>query len=242
MMFTNLLDQELERRGYRTIHQKAAACDVTYEAMRQILKDGKHLSDEKVVEIGRKLGLSDEKMAEMIMAKVYDKTKTPEQKNIISAAIKSMRVKPIDQIDGEPALIPQEKYTIPIYSSIMAGNAEMGIIDGQPTGDIVSVDGEYKKMGAFAMKISGDSMTDDLYDGEIAIFKPIDGESLRDKDIFAVEIEGWSSWVVKYVKKDPSGIVQLISANPAYPVREIDPKITRITLRGRLIESRRIRR
>ena len=78
-MFTNLLDQELERRGYRTIHQKADACDVTYEAMRQILKDGKHLSDEKVVEIGRKLGLSDEKMAEMIMAKVYDKTKAPER-------------------------------------------------------------------------------------------------------------------------------------------------------------------
>lgn len=185
-MFTNLLDQELERRGYKTTQQKADVCNVTYEAMRQILKDGKRLSDEKVIEIGRKLGLPDEKIAEMVMAKVYDKAKEPEQRKVLSVAIKSLSTRPVVQIDGEPARIPEEKHTIPIYSSIIAGNAETGITDGQPTGDVISIDDEYKKMGVFAMKISGDSMADDLYDGEVAIFKPINGDPLRDKDFFGV--------------------------------------------------------
>jgi hypothetical protein len=36
-------------------------------------------------------------------------------------------------------------------------------------------------------------------------------------------------------------MVQLISANQYYPVKEIDPKISRVVLRGKLIESRRFR-
>lgn len=241
-MYTILLDQELERRGYRTIQQKADALELEYEVMRQILKGEKHPSDERIIEIGHKLKLSDEKIAEMIVSKVYDKSKLPGQRNIIAVAIKNMKEKKPAQVGDEPAYIPEEKHTIPVYSSIIAGNSEMGITDGQPTGDVISIDDEYKKMGVFAMKISGDSMADDLYDGEIAIFKPINGEALRDKDIFAVEVEGWSSWSVKYVREDPSGIIQLISKNQAYPVREINPKTSRVILRGRLIEIRRIRK
>jgi len=85
-------------------------------------------------------------------------------------------------------------------------------------------------------------MSTELYDGEIALFKPINGDARREKDIYAVEVEGWSNWVVKFVREDASGMVQLISANQYYPVKEIDPKISRVTLRGKLIESRRIRK
>ena len=67
-MYTILLDQELERRGYRTIQQKADALELEYEVMRQILKGEKHPSDERIVEIGRKLKLPDEKIAEMIVS------------------------------------------------------------------------------------------------------------------------------------------------------------------------------
>lgn len=241
-MFTNVLDLELERRGYRTTQQKADACDVTYEAMRQILKDGKRLSDEKVIEIGRKLGMPEEKIAEMIMAKVYDKTKEPEQRSILSVAIKSLSTRQLAQVGDEPAYIPEEKVTIPVYSSIKAGNGEMGITDGEPSGDTINIDDDYRKQKVFALRVSGDSMSPELYSGEIAIFKPINGEPLRDKDIYAVEIEGWSSWVVKFVRQDPSGSILLVSANSAYPVKEIDPKQSRVTLRGRLLESRRVRK
>lgn len=241
-MFTNLLDLELERRGYRTTQQKADVCEVGYETMRKILHGKSHFADDRIIEIAKKIGVKDEIIAEMLVSKIYDKASTPEQRRIVATAIKNMKEKKPAQVGDEPAYIPEEKHTIPVYSSIIAGNSEMGITDGQPTGDVISIDDEYKKMGVFAMKISGDSMADDLYDGEIAIFKPINGEALRDKDIFAVEVEGWSSWSVKYVREDPSGIIQLISKNQAYPVREINPKVSQVILRGRLIESRRIRK
>lgn len=68
-MFNNLLDQELIRRGYRTIQQKADACGLEYEFMRQILR-GKHLSDNAIIEIGHKLGLTEEKIAEIEISPV----------------------------------------------------------------------------------------------------------------------------------------------------------------------------
>lgn len=137
--------------------------------------------------------------------------------------------------------LPAEDFNIPIYTTIKAGNGEMGITDGEVNG-FISICSEYQKQKVFAIQVSGDSMATELHDGDIALFKPINGEPIREKDIFAVEIEGWSSWVVKFVRQDPSGMVQLISANPAYPVKEIDPKVSPVTLRGRLIESRRIRK
>lgn len=95
-------------------------------------------------------------------------------------------------------------------------------------------------MKVFAMRVSGDSMMNELFDGEIAIFKPIDGDPIRNKDIYALEIESWSQWVIKFIHQDSSGMLQLISANKQYPVKEINPKVQNVTIKGKLIESRRI--
>lgn len=73
-MFTILFDKELERRGYKTVQQKADACGIEYEVMRQMLK-GKHPSDERIAEIGARLKLGQQIIAELLLAKAKDRAK-----------------------------------------------------------------------------------------------------------------------------------------------------------------------
>lgn len=238
-MFANLLNLELERLGYRDVKQKADACGLEYEVMRQMLK-GKHPSDERIVEICERLKLGSEVLGRLLMSKMQDKAKDPATKNAFKRVLEEQP--PIYETNTQGNLLEiVEDHKIPIYTTIKAGNGEMGITDGESEGFITIAD-EYLKQRVFAVRVSGDSMVPELYDGEIAIFKPINGEPTREKDIYAVEIEGWTSWVVKFVRPDPSGVVQLVSANSAYPVREIDPRQSKVILRGKLIESRRLRK
>lgn len=144
-----------------------------------------------------------------------------------------------DDLPG--AIILDEPHILPVYSSIRAGNGDTGITDGEKEGSIFISD-EYAKMKVFAMRVSGDSMMNELFDGEIAIFKPINGDPIRNKDIYAIEVESWGQWVIKFIHHDSSGTVQLISANKQYPVKEINPAVQNVILRGKLIESRRIRK
>lgn len=238
-MFANLLNLELERLGYRDVKQKADACGLEYEVMRQMLK-GKHPSDERIVEICERLKLCPEISGKLLMAKMQDRAKDAATKNVLKKVLEDIPRYDAGNVQSAPFEIVED-HKIPIYTTIKAGNGEMGIIDGESEGFITITD-EYLKQKVFAVKVAGDSMVPELYDGEIAIFKPINGEPTRERDIYAVDVEGWTSWVVKFVKADPSGIVQLVSANSAYPVREIDPKQSKIALRGRLIESRRLRK
>lgn len=237
-------------------NQRAEACGIDYNYYVMIASGAKNPpSDEKILEIAKNLGLNDSDAVKLMALAIRDKAKKPETKGLISrllgktaAAIedfeKNTTVGQIAAMRNGPnniVALPAEDHTIPIYTSIKAGNGEMGITDGETDGEITITD-DYLKQKVFAVKVSGDSMADELYDGEIALFKPINGEPTRDRDIYAVEVEGWSGWVVKFIRHDPSGMVQLISANSAYPVKEIDPRVSRVTLRGKLIESRRIRK
>lgn len=239
-MFAKLLNIELERKGFKTVEQKADACGLKYEVMRQMLK-GKHPSDERIVEICNRLNLSSEAKSRLLLAKMQDKAKS-------KGILESFGV-PI--INGTSQLVEaalkknqpielKEDHKIPVYSTIKAGAGEMGV-EGEIV-DEISIDDDYRRQKVFAVRVSGNSMEPEIFDGEIAIFKPINGEPRKDRDIFAVEVEGWASWVIKYVREDPSGMIQLISANQTYQVKEIDPKVTRVILRGKLVESRRIRK
>lgn len=238
-MFANLLNLELERLGYRDVKQKADACGLDYEVMRQMLK-GKHPSDERIVEICERLKLNPEILGKLLMAKMQDRAKDPATKNILKKVLGDIPENEISNTQSGPFEVIEE-HKIPIYTTIKAGSGEMGITDGESDGEIFISD-DYKKQNVFAVRVSGDSMSSELYDGEIALFKPINGEPHKESNIYAVEVEGWSSWVVKFVREDPSGSVLLISANASYPVKEINPKINRVILRGKLIESRRLRK
>ena len=202
--------------------------------LRAILKE-KKISQ---AQFARMMGVDPTRVSEWINDKVSPRLETLKK---IEAELKVSSNELLPKTPDNVINLPAEDFNIPIYTTIKAGNGEMGITDGEVNG-FISICSEYQKQKIFAIQVSGDSMATELHDGDIALFKPINGEPIREKDIFAVEIEGWSSWVVKFVRQDPSGVVQLISANPAYPVKEIDPKVSPVTLRGRLIESRRIRK
>lgn len=186
-MFSEKLNTELERRGYKTVQQKADACGLSYEYMRQVLK-GKPLAEERVFEIGAKLKLSEDVIASLVANKVLDQAKVPATKEILSKLFCSeeLQVKKQphnralinQQIQADNLMnLPTEEYKIPIYTTIKAGNGEMGVIEGETDG-VITINEEYKKMKVFAVKVSGDSMANELYDGEIAIFKPINGDPI----------------------------------------------------------------
>lgn len=241
-MFTSKLDELLARRlgSSASQKQKAELCGLQYEFFRQIMNQTRNPpSDDKIMEISNNLGLNDDEAAELIILAVKDRAKEQTTKNVLEKVLNDIPKNDIGNVQHDPFEVV-EKHTIPIYSTIKAGVGEMGI-DGEIVGE-VSIDDEYKKQKVFAVRVSGNSMEPEIFDGEIAIFKPVNGEARKDRDIFAVEVEGWASWVIKYVREDPSGMIQLISANQAYQVKEIDPKVCRVTLRGKLIESRRLRK
>ncbi len=263
-MFSDKLNLELEKLGYKSVQQKANACGLSYEYMRQVLK-GKPLSEERIFEIGKKLSLSEKVISELILLKTQDRAKNPETKGILSKILEESfgggegggsgfedgsgfgggAGSGLDDGSGDETNIPDnvkflpKEFKVPVYSSIKAGSGELGITDGNVDGHIY-ISKEYIKQKVFCLRISGDSMKDRIFDGEVGIFKPINGEVVNDRGIYAIEVEGWASWVVKHIKHDPSGIVQLISANSAYPVKEIDPNVSNVIVRGRLIESRRL--
>lgn len=241
-MFAQKLSGYIQRRfgSKLNLKQQAAVCGVGDEHFRQFMGGQSNPpSDDKIVEVAEKLQLSEKETKELLILAATDRAKNPETKSVLEKVLNDIPKNDIGNVQHDPFEIV-EKHTIPIYSTIKAGVGEMGI-DGEIVGE-VSIDDEYKKQKVFAVRVSGNSMEPEIFDGEIAIFKPVNGEARKDRDIFAVEVEGWASWVIKYVREDPSGMIQLISANQTYQVREIDPKVCRVTLRGRLIESRRLRR
>lgn len=87
-MFSEKLSTELERRGYKTVRQKADACGLSYEHMRQVLK-GKPLAEERIFEIGAKLKLSEEIIASLVANKVLEQAKEPATREILSKLLSS---------------------------------------------------------------------------------------------------------------------------------------------------------
>lgn len=237
--FTTRLDELLQKRlgSSSTQKQKAEACGLAYEFFRQIMTAVRNPpSDDRIMQISHKLGLVDHETVDLLVLAAKDRAKEPETKMFIQQILSTH-----GQKSPGASAVAGADHIIPVFASIRAGNGEFGITDGEKDG-YITVDSSYEKMKVFAIRVSGDSMMSELFDGEIAIFKPLTPDPIKERNIYAVEVEGWSSWVVKHVRYDPSGMVQLISANSAYPVKEIDPRVNPVILRGKLIESRRIRK
>ena len=207
------------------------------ENLKRIISAKKKTEKISQARIAREIGVSASNITEWLKGRA---TPNPEK---LRELAKVLNVS-VDSLISETELpagvvILNEEYKLPVYSSIKGGDGEMGITDGSVDG-YISVSKEYVKQKVFCLRVSGNSMKDKVCDGEIAIFKPINGDSINEQDIYAVEVEGWSSWVIKFVSHSPSGKVELISANSAFPVKEIDPDISRVIIRGKLIESRRL--
>lgn len=79
-------------------------------------------ADDKIVEIAEKLKLTEPETQELIVLAASDRAKFPATKELISKMLLH------DRPDNAIAL-KAEEHTIPIYTTIKAGNGEMGIIN-----------------------------------------------------------------------------------------------------------------
>jgi SOS-response transcriptional repressor LexA len=149
----------------------------------------------------------------------------------------------LNAIDKNGALKPTTrpiKTEVPVWENIKAGSSDLT----EQTATIHGVTGMTEseiREGYFCMLVSGDSMEGELiYDGDIAVFAPA-GRDFVERDIYAVEVEGYPVWMIKKLRPMPAGKVALISANPKHEPIVIDPTTTSIALKGRLVRTIRER-
>ncbi len=192
MTFRKQLGFYLTRKFGSTDDKKswADACGLEYNYFVVIMSGAKKPpSEDKIIEIAKSLDLSDAETETLLALSLKEKAKSPETKGLLSRLLKetseamddfsrNTTLKQIIAMRNGPdnvVALKAETHTIPIYTTIKAGNGEMGITDGESDGEI-SITEEYYKQKVFALRVSGDSMAPELYDGEIALFKPINGD------------------------------------------------------------------
>jgi phage repressor protein C with HTH and peptisase S24 domain len=137
--------------------------------------------------------------------------------------------------DGVQVPVPVTPYEIPLYGSITAGSGEAGLV-GEVVGSI-NVTEEERKAGVFAVRVSGDSMSPEIKDGDIALFEPMNGNPPKAGQVCAVQVSGWKSWAIKEVSQDPRGWVILRSLNPGFPPIEVNPEEDAVTIKGKLYRT-----
>ena len=113
-----------------------------------------------------------------------------------------------------PDLLPVRKKRVRMLGKIAAGQP---IYADEDRDTFITVDGDMEC--DFALRVSGDSMSPRLLDGDIVFFREQD--DVNDGQIAAVIID--DSATLKHVYHIPNG-VQLISENPKYPPMIFDAK------------------
>lgn len=113
-----------------------------------------------------------------------------------------------------PDLLPVRRRRVRMLGAIAAGEP---IFADEERDTYVSVDDELEC--DFALKVSGDSMSPRLLDGDIVFFR--EQEDVDDGQIAAVIID--DSATLKHVYHLPDG-VQLVSDNPKYPPMIFDSR------------------
>lgn len=229
-MFAKLLNTELERKGLKSIEQKADACGLQYEFMRQILK-GKHPSDERIVEICNKLSLSSELVGRLLVAKMQDRAKDPATKLVLEMAL----VKPSG--NAQPIELPlTDYYTAPVWSSVQAGTGHLSEQTAEVVDEVLLATEEYKAK-CFAIQIKGDSMEPEIKDGDIGIFEPPNGLQPAENDVVIVELEGHGQWMVKRLKINGPSRIELISSNQDNPPIRVSLDTEKIEIKGILLRT-----
>ena len=167
MTFRKQLGIYLTKRFGSTDNKRmwAEACGLDYNYFVVILSGAKSPpGEEKIIEIAKNLSLSEEETEKLLALALKEKAKSPETQRLLGRFLSG------EPIDTKPTIIEdalrpyeiKEDHKIPIYSTIKAGNGEMGITDGESDGEI-SITEEYFKQRVFAIRVSGDSMAPEHY-------------------------------------------------------------------------------
>ncbi|HEY9886859.1 MAG TPA: transcriptional repressor LexA [Candidatus Obscuribacterales bacterium] len=139
----------------------------------------------------------------------------------------------IDWTEGQARTIRilQDAQGVPIYGTIAAGYVN---IASQAEAEVerFNLAGLPIKPGDYALKVTGDSMVEAMIsDGDLVIMRPVkDPKSIREGTIVAARVPDGMTLKYFHLKND---VVQLIPANPAYPVQEFPA--AEVSLQGKLV-------
>lgn len=126
----------------------------------------------------------------------------------------------------------EEQGMIPVYGLVSAGK---GIFAQEEIVAWESVDKKYAKPGYFYLKVSGDSMSPKIDDGDLVLVRSQTSVDSGTIGIFSVEEEGF----IKKVEYNDTHI-SLISFNPQYPPMEFDGMdVLKVRVIGKVIELKR---
>lgn len=238
MSFRDLLELEFTRLGLKTYVQMAEKSGINYQYLRDVLAGKKvAFSDDIIIDACRKLSLNAETTRTLLFAAARDRAEG-NAKGWWDGQLKEAETRASRPISTEYQL-PPEPNVVPVYSAISAGSGNGHDYMGEVV-DHITINEELRHMKVFVLAVQGESMISDLFPGEYAIFKPINGNPPKPTDICAIEVAGWPQWAVKFVEQDPSGLLLLKSSNPVYKIIEKQPEDVKI--KGILVESRRVRR
>ena len=121
---------------------------------------------------------------------------------------------------------------IPVYGLVSAGK---GIFAQEEILTWESVDKKYAKSGYFYLKVTGDSMSPKIDDGDLVLVRSQTSIDSGTIGIFSVEEEGF----IKKVEYNDTHI-SLISFNPKYPPMEFDGMdVLKVRVIGKVIELKR---
>ncbi|MBQ3553689.1 MAG: helix-turn-helix domain-containing protein [Clostridia bacterium] len=128
---------------------------------------------------------------------------------------------------------PEEMPLLPVVGRVCAGN---GILAAENIIDYEPCEKKYADAEHFWLKVSGDSMSPRIDDGDLLLIRKQTSVDSGDVGVFVVDGQ---EGVVKKVVYDADSI-ELISFNPYYPPMKFSGKdVLRVRVSGKVIESKR---
>lgn len=187
MEFCLLLQSEFERKGLKTVQQKAERSGFNTEYLRQVLHGHKVPSDDMIVEACVKMKLSAEKTRELLIAAAKDRAKSEATKEFLEGFLALAGDIDNKVSNGRPIkLPPSDYYTVPVWSSVQAGTGQLSEKNTEVVDEVLLTAEEYKAK-CFAIQITGDSMEPEIKDGDIGVFEPPDGLQPAENDVVALK-------------------------------------------------------
>lgn len=138
-----------------------------------------------------------------------------------------------DSIKPGNVILPETVSMIPVVGRVCAGN---GVLAAEDIIGYEPADSKYNTKDYFWLKVSGDSMSPRIDDGDYLLIRKQTTLDSGDVGVFVVDGQ---EGVVKKVVYDADNI-ELISFNPYYPPMKFSGlNVLRVRVCGKVIESKR---
>jgi len=236
----DFLDRLLKDRGLNPTDaaniSKVKGCEFVPQSISQAISGKRGLDPETIEKLAKAISLTEQETNKLLLLSYAHK----ESKNHASLERISAMIASIDKNGTlNPASSPIET-TVTVWLNIQAGAVKPSERNATAYGVTEMTESEIRE-GFFCMLVNGNSMEKELvFDGDYAIFSP-NNQGYSDRDIYAVEVEGYPLWLIKKVRKLPGGRLALASANDKDEPIVVDPEATKVAFKGRMVRNTRVR-